>query len=82
MYSSFDFGCYSILSVKNRGGGDFLLKHDKSYLLVVSKTVAWAQHLFLHYLLFTYFYLFSLNIISNLLCQHAIKVTSLRTINN
>ena len=81
MYSSFDFGCYSILSVKNRGWG-FLLKHDKSYLPVVPKTAAWAQHLFLHYLLFTYFYLFSLNIISNQLCQHAIKVTSLRSINN
>ena len=60
----------------------FLFKHDESYLPIVPKTVAWAQHLFLHYLLFTYFYLFSLNIISNLLCQHAIKVTSLRTMNN
>ena len=68
MYSSFDFGYYSILSVKTRGGGG-LLKHDKSYLPAVPETVAWTQHLFLHYLLFTYFYLFSLNIISNLLCQ-------------
>ena len=77
MYS-FDFGCDSIMSVKNRGGGwGLLLKHGKSYLLVVLKTVEWDQDL-----LFTYFYLFSLSIISNLLCQHAIKVTSLRATNN
>ena len=57
-------------------------KWVESYLPIVPKTVAWAQHLFLHYLLFTYFYLFSLNIISNLLSQHAINVTSLMTINN
>ena len=81
MYSSFDFGWYSILYIKSRGRG-FLVKHDKSHLPVVPKTVAWAHHLFLHYLLITFFYLFSLNTISNLLCQHAIQVTSLRTINN
>ena len=42
-----------------------------------AKTVAWVQNLFLQYL-FTHTYLFSLNIIS----QHAIKMTSLGTINN
>ena len=36
-------------------GRGFLLKHDESYVTIVPKTVAWAQHLFLHYLLFTYF---------------------------
>ena len=42
------------------GGWVFLLKHDKSYLPIVPKTVAWAQHLLLlHYLLFTYFDPFS-----------------------
>ena len=63
-------------------GCGLLLKHGKSYLPIVPKTVAWAQHLFLHYLLFTYFYLFSLNIISNLLSQHAVKVIGLKAIIN
>ena len=58
MYSSFDFGSYSTLSVKNKRSGEVLLKRDESYFLIVPKTVAWVQHLFLHYLLFTYFYLF------------------------
>ena len=50
MYSSFDFGWYSIFSVKNRavGGGGGLFKRDESYMLIVPKTVAWVQHLFLH----------------------------------
>ena len=47
MYSSFDFGWYSIFSVKNRGGVG-LFKRDESYMLIVPKTVAWVEHLFLH----------------------------------
>ena len=45
-----------------------------------AKTVAWVQHLLLNYL-FTYTYLFSLNIISNLLSAYN-KDQSLDTINN
>ena len=47
MYSSFDFGSYSTLSVKNKSGGEFLLKRDKSFFLIVPKTGAWVQHLIL-----------------------------------
>ena len=30
------------------GGGVGLFKRDESYMLIVPKTVAWVQHLFLH----------------------------------
>ena len=58
------------------GGSEFLLKHDESYLPIVPKT-SMGSTLFLHYLLFTYFYLSSLNI-SNPLCQHALKMCKLK----
>ena len=31
-----------------RGGEVGLFKRDESYMLIVPKTVAWVQHLFLH----------------------------------
>ena len=58
------------------GGSEFLLKHDESYLPIVPKT-SMGSTLFLYYLLFTYFYLSSLNI-SNPLCQHALKMCKLK----
>ena len=41
-----------------------------------AKTVAWVQHLFLHYL-FTYTYLFSLNIMSSNLLSASSEVDKL-----